>query len=181
MSDRDRRRWDERYERGGPVSPDEVTLPPVFETFAELFPTTGQALDLACGRGAAAVWLARRGMTVSGFDVSPVAIARAEELAALSGVRQRCRFRVVDLDAGLPDGPPADVVVCHRFRDSRLDGAIISRLAPGALLAISALSEVGASPGPFRVEAGELSRAFAALEPIAAGEGDGEAWLLARR
>ena len=57
---------------------------------------------------------------------------------------------------------------------------IIERLAPGGLLAISALSEVGASPGPFRVTAGELGRAFAALERIAAGEGDSVAWLLAR-
>ena len=180
MSDRDRQRWDERYRRGGPVSPEEVTPPPVLDAFAELFPTSGEALDIACGRGFAAVWLARRGMTVSGIDISPVVIAQAGELALVSGVAQRCRFVVADLDAGLPAGPPADVVVCQRFRDSRLDEAIIARLTPGGLLAISALSEVGASPGPFRVAQGELTRAFAALEPIAAGEGDGEAWLLAR-
>ena len=180
MSDEDRRRWDERYEGREPVSLDEVSPPPVFEAFAELFPTSGHALDVACGRGATAVWLARRGMTVTGFDVSPVAIAQAGELALTCGVQDRCEFVVTDLDGGLPAGPVADVVVCHRFRDARLDGAIISRLAPGGLLAISALSEVGASPGPFRVAAGELSRAFAALEPIAQGEGGGEAWLLAR-
>jgi 2-polyprenyl-3-methyl-5-hydroxy-6-metoxy-1,4-benzoquinol methylase len=180
VSDEDRQRWDERYRRGGSVSPEEVRLPPVFEPFAELFPTSGAALDLACGRGSAAVWLARRGMTVSGIDISPVAIAQASELARTNGVAGRCRFVVTDLDAGLPAGPPADVVVCHRFRDSRLDDAVIARLAPGGLLAISALSEVGASPGPFRVARGELSRAFAALEPITAGEGDGQAWLLAR-
>jgi hypothetical protein len=72
-------------------------------------------------------------------------------------------------------------VLCHKFRDARLDSAIMARLAPGGLLAICALSEVGADPGPFRVQAGELERSFAALEPIAAGEADGEAWLLARR
>jgi hypothetical protein len=119
-------------------------------------------------------------MTVSGFDVSPVAIAQATDLALASGVAPRCRFVVADLDAGLPPGPPADVVLCHRFRDSRLDDDIIARLAPGGLLGISALSEVGASPGPFRVEARELNRAFAALDLIAASEGDGQAWLLAR-
>jgi 2-polyprenyl-3-methyl-5-hydroxy-6-metoxy-1,4-benzoquinol methylase len=163
------------------MSLDDVSLPPVFEPFADVFPTAGHALDLACGRGTAAVWLARRGMTVSGFDVSPVAMAQASELALASGVTQRCRFVAVDLDAGLPASPPADVVLCHRFRDSRLDGDIVARLAPGGVLAISALSEVGASPGPFRVKAGELSTAFGVLEPIAAGEGDGEAWLLARK
>lgn len=120
-------------------------------------------------------------MTVSGFDVSPVAVAQAGELALAGGVAPRCRFVIADLDTGLPAGPPADVVVCHRFRDARLDGEIVARLAPGGLLAISALSAVGASPGPFRVEPGELVRAFTVLEPIAAGEGDGQAWLLARR
>jgi 2-polyprenyl-3-methyl-5-hydroxy-6-metoxy-1,4-benzoquinol methylase len=180
VSDHDRRRWDERYESRGPVSLDEVTLPPVFEAFADVFPTSGQALDIACGRGTAAVWLARRGMTVSGLDVSAVAIAQATDLALASGVAPRCRFVVADLDAGLPPGPPADVVLCHMFRDSRLDDDIIARLAPGGLLGISALSDVGAAPGPFRVEAGELRQAFATLDVIAAGEGDGEAWLLAR-
>ena len=65
-------------------------------------------------------------------------------------------------------------------RDRRLTGRRPWRLAPGGLLAITALSEVGATPGPFRVAAGELSAAFAGLDVIAAGEGQGEAWLLAR-
>jgi SAM-dependent methyltransferase len=181
VSDHDRRRWDERYVGRGRVTLDDVSLPAVFEAFADVFPTAGQALELACGRGTAAVWLAGRGMTVIGVDVSPVAITQAGELAVAVGVSQRCRFTVGDLDTGLPAGPPADVVLCHRFRDPRLDGEIIARLAPGGVLAISALSEVGASPGPFRAEAGALSRAFAALDPIAAGEGEGQAWLLARR
>lgn len=50
----------------------------------------------------------------------------------------------------------------------------------GRLLAIAVLSEVGAGPGPFRPAPGELTAAFADLEPIAAGEADGQAWLLAR-
>ena len=65
--------------------------------------------------------------------------------------------------------------------DRRLDRAITDRLVPGGLLAISVLSAVGAAPGPFRAEPGELRAAFADLTVIAAGEGDGEAWLLARR
>ena len=135
---------------------------------------------MACGQGGASVWLARRGLDVLGVDVSPLAIERARELSADNGVGQRCRFEVADLDDGLPPGPPADVIVCHKFRDRRLDAAIVERLAPGGLLAVSALSEVGARPGPFRVTAGELGLAFAALEHLAEGEGDGEAWLLAR-
>ncbi len=74
-----------------------------------------------------------------------------------------------------------NVVVCNRFRDRRLDRPIVERLIDGGVLAISALSEVGAAPGPFRAKAGELRRAFDDLDVIEEREGDGEAWLLARR
>ncbi|ORV17924.1 class I SAM-dependent methyltransferase [Mycobacterium celatum] len=181
MTTKDRVRWDEIYTSSGPPRADAVGPPALFADFEDLFPTAGQALDLACGQGLAAVWLVRRGMAVRGFDVSAVAIGHARDLARRSGVEDRCRFDVVDLDQGLPSGPPANVIVCHRFRDRRLDRAIIGRLAPGGLLAISALSEVGAAPGPFRAAPGELTSAFAELELIAADEADGVAWVLARR
>ena len=55
------------------------------------------------------------------------------------------------------------------------------RLRPGGLLAICVLSEVGATPGRFRAAPGELRTAFSTLDEIAAGEADGQAWLIARR
>lgn len=176
----DQRRWDERYTSKGPASGGAVGPPGVFADYVDDFPTTGRALDVACGRGLAAVWLAQRGLEVIGLDVSAVAIGQARELARHSGVDDHCRFDVVDLDDGLPDGPPVDVILCHRFRDPSLDHELIERLAPGGLLAAAALSEVGAEPGPFRAAPGELAVAFAQLDVIAAGEGQGQAWLLAR-
>lgn len=119
---------------------------------------------------------------MTGFDISPVAIDLATDHAAAMGVADRCTFHVVDLDRGLPDGPAVDLVLCYLFRDRRLDAAIVDRLAPGGLLAIAALSEVGAEPGSHRVPAGELRRAFGRrLEVVADGEGEGRAWLLGRR
>lgn len=180
MSDADRARWDEKYARRGPAPVDAVGPPPTFAGHESVFPAAGHALDLACGQGLAAVWLAGRGLQVWAVDVSAVAIGHAQNLARRSGVGDRCRFDVVDLDQGLPAGPPVDVIVCHRFRDRRLDAALIERLTPGGVLAITVLSEVGAAPGPFRVPAGELPAAFAELDLIDAGEGDGDAWLLGR-
>jgi SAM-dependent methyltransferase len=46
----------------------------------------GRALDLACGEGRNAVWLAERGWRVTGVDFSDVALAKAERLAASRGV-----------------------------------------------------------------------------------------------
>jgi SAM-dependent methyltransferase len=181
VSDDDRARWDIRYAERQAVSTDSVSLPETFRPFVAEFPSAGSALDIACGDGAAAVWLADRGMTVLGVDVSPVAVHRATELAAAAGVADRCHFVVADLDAGLPAGPRADVILCLAFRDERLDAAITARLAPGGLLAASALSEVGGHAGRFRIASGELDRAFGHLDVLASGESDGRAWLLARR
>jgi SAM-dependent methyltransferase len=180
MTGEDRHRWDERYASQPPAEADVVGPPSLVAAYADAFPVRGNALDLACGRGLASVWLARRGLDVLGLDISTVAIDQARELARRSGVDERCRFNVVDLDDGLPPGAPVDVIVCHKFRDRRLDRAITERLAPGGLLAMAVLSEVGADPGPFRAAAGELPAAFAELELIAAGEGGGHAWLLVR-
>lgn len=46
----------------------------------------GRALDLACGEGRNAVWLAERGWRVTGVDFSDVALAKAARLAERRGV-----------------------------------------------------------------------------------------------
>lgn len=155
--------------------------PAIFAAFEAELARRGLALDLACGRGETAVWLASRGMQVHAVDISPVAIELARTLASSCGFADRCRFEVADLDGGLPDGPPADLILCHLFRDARLDRALVERLAPGGLLAIAVLSEVGAGPGSFRARPGELRAAFGDLDLVADGEADGRAWLLGRR
>src|SRR5579883_3161269 len=52
-----------------------------------------RALELGCGTGASAVWLARQGFAVTAIDLSPLAVRRARRRAARAGVR-------VDLVAG---------------------------------------------------------------------------------
>jgi SAM-dependent methyltransferase len=47
--------------------------------------TPGRALDVGCGEGADAIWLARQGWTVTAIDVSDVAVIRAREAAELAG------------------------------------------------------------------------------------------------
>ncbi len=49
----------------------------------------GRVLDVGCGEGADAVWLARRGWDVTALDVSGVALARAAEHASEAGVDVR--------------------------------------------------------------------------------------------
>lgn len=182
MSEEDRLLWDARHSAdGGSDGLEAPGIPAVFAPYEDLFPEAGFALDVACGRGRTSVWLATRGLEVCGVDVSPVALDRARHLAASHGVSGHCRFQLADLDLGLPCGPPADLLICHMFRDQGLYRPIIGRLKDGGLLAIAVLSEVGARPGSFRAPAGELNAAFEELSVIADGEDEGRAWLLARK
>lgn len=181
VSESDRAHWDQRYADAGPSPLDAPGLPEAFAPFEPLFPHQGHALELACGRGRAALWLATRGMTVLAVDVSPVAIELARRQAERLGLADRCRFDVVDLDGGLPPGPPADLILCHLFRDARLTPAITGRLARNGLVAVATLSEVGAAPGRFRARQGELRETFAELDVLSHTEADGLATIVARR
>jgi SAM-dependent methyltransferase len=138
-------------------------------------------LEIACGKGHAAIWLASRGIDVHAVDASPNAITLARELLSRSGCAARVRFEVFDLDAGRPDGAPVVLLLCHNFRDARLDQAMMDRLAPTGLLAIATLSEVDVGPGSFRARPGELRQAFGELEHLVEGERDGRAWLIGRK
>ncbi|MDT7742523.1 MAG: hypothetical protein QOE59_1601, partial [Actinomycetota bacterium] len=140
----------------------------------------GRALDLACGRGTVAVWLAARGLATTAVDVSPEALRRTGELAAEHGVP--VTTVCADLDEGLPPvgAVPVDIVVCQRFRDPALYPVLPRLLVPGGLLVVTVLSTVGDAGGSYRAGPGELRAAFGPLEVLVDEEGRGEAHLVAR-
>ena len=75
--------WDARYsERGGPKWSGRPNGRLVAEV-ADLAP--GRVLDVGCGEGADAIWLAQRGWMVTAVDISDVALGRAREAAELAG------------------------------------------------------------------------------------------------
>src|ERR687891_2489869 len=75
--------WDARYsERDGAMWSGRPNGRLVAE-IADLTP--GRALDVGCGEGAVAIWLARRGWTVTAIDISDVAVCRAREAAERAG------------------------------------------------------------------------------------------------
>lgn len=76
--------WDARYsERDGAM----WSGRPNGRLVAEAEPLApGRALDVGCGEGADAIWLARRGWKVTAIDVSEVALSRAREAARQAGV-----------------------------------------------------------------------------------------------
>lgn len=66
--------------------------------------TPGTALDLGCGEGGDAIWLARQGWRVTAVDVSQVALDRAAGHAADAGVGDRVTWAAHDLHADFPAG-----------------------------------------------------------------------------
>ena len=75
--------WNERYagrELVWTAEPNRLFAAEVVDLAA------GRALDLACGEGRNAVWLAERGWRVTGVDFAAVGLAKARELAASRGV-----------------------------------------------------------------------------------------------
>ena len=75
--------WNARYrERDGAMWSGQPNGRLVAE-IADLTP--GRALDVGCGEGADAIWLAGRGWTVTAIDVSDVAVGRAREAAERAG------------------------------------------------------------------------------------------------
>jgi SAM-dependent methyltransferase len=64
----------------------------------------GTALDLGCGEGGDALWLAERGWRVTAVDISQVALDRAAEQAGSVGLGDRIDWRRHDLAASFPSG-----------------------------------------------------------------------------
>lgn len=158
----DAERWDARHREAAtatPQPPDALLERP---DLVALIPTSGVALDVACGLGAQTLWLAGRGLRVIALDVSPVAIASVVDAAATAGMSDRIDAAVTDLDAGLPLEPGSvDVVVCQRFRQPALYPRFVDLLRPAGVGIVTVLSQVGAdSPGMFHARRGELLAAF---------------------
>jgi SAM-dependent methyltransferase len=76
--------------------------------------TPGTALDVGCGEGGDAIWLAARGWRVTGVDVSRVALSRAAALAAADPhVAERITWRQADVFAFEPEPASFDLVSSH--------------------------------------------------------------------
>lgn len=101
----------------------------------------GRALDLACGEGRNAIWLATMGWEVTAVDLSPVAIARAKSLAERAGVS--VKFIARDILEFEPGSKCFDLVLIAYLHvpvaeRRQILARAASALAPGARLLIVA-------------------------------------------
>ncbi|MCX7098528.1 MAG: methyltransferase domain-containing protein [Methylococcales bacterium] len=136
-------RWDLHYSLLGP---DDYPAVAVLAEHRFLLPENGTALDLACGLGANAVFLAQQHLAVTAWDISTVAINKLNAYSRHRGLNvSACQQNISpDSFAGLG----FDVIVVSRFLDRGLSDAIIDALKPDGLLFYQTFTQEKATPSP---------------------------------
>jgi SAM-dependent methyltransferase len=164
--------WDERH-RAAAERDDAPPLPLVIETASEMKP--GRALDLACGTGRNALWLAEHGWSVTAVDGSPAAIELVRKRAVERGVN--AVERGVNVDAQVADLEKDEyaiepshwdlVVISYYLQRDLFEPAKRGVVPGGVLAAIVLLGE-----GRFSVKPGELRGYFSGWEILHDHEGN---------
>lgn len=128
--------WDERYAGATRVWSGQPNGALVAEV-SQLPP--GRALDVGCGEGADAVWLAAKGWKVTALDVSQVALGRAARHAAEAGAEVTWRHAGLveaEIPAATFDLVSAQYPALLHTPNDDAEHALLSAVAPGGLLLV---------------------------------------------
>ena len=163
MSGVDREKWNRRYRDGAYHG---RTHPSAFlEECAAALPEPGRALDLACGTGRNAVYLADLGFAVDAVDISAEALAIGQARAPTLPIR----WLEHDLDSGFVPEASYDAIVNIRFVDLPLLESLLPSLRPNGVLIVEQHlatprdDVIGPKNPAFRVAPGELARLASTL------------------
>jgi SAM-dependent methyltransferase len=98
--------WSDHYESGNPPWETGEPSSELARVLAEERIAPCRVIELGCGSGINAVWLAQQGFDVTGVDITPLAIERARQRAIAAGVTVRFEVAdVLDLPADYGDFP----------------------------------------------------------------------------
>ena len=159
MTEADRDKWNERH-RDGYAAHGQPS--PVLEQWIDRIPR-GRALDLACGSGRNALFLAANGFEVDAVDISDAALDIGRRRARAAGLRVNWIEQDLDESPALADSYTLLLVV--RYVNLPLIRKLSDRLLPGGMLVTEQHfvtgAEVGGPSDPmFRLQPGAL-REFA--------------------
>jgi ornithine--oxo-acid transaminase len=144
--------WDERYGSSAALWSGHVNAV-VRDEVAGL--PVGRALDVGCGEGGDALWLAEQGWEVVGVDVSRVALDRAAARARDTGLEARTTWEHRDLLEWTPPAEAFDLVsvaFVHLATEDRREvyARLAAAVAPGGTFLVAAHhpSDLGVVPRP---------------------------------
>jgi SAM-dependent methyltransferase len=168
MAETPRRDFEATYQAGEP--PWDIGRPqPEIVALAEAGEIVGEVLDVGCGTGENALYLASLGKRVVGIDAAPTAIAKAREKAAARGLQ--VPFLVADaLDLGKLRRRVETAIDCGMFHaldpgERRAYAQSLTEvLSPGGTLILLCFSdEEPPGPGPHRIAEYEIGDAFRSI------------------
>ena len=138
--------WNESYASGEPLPWDTGTPDPVLvEMIESRAIAPGRTLEIGCGTGTNAIFLAQHGFDVLGVDISEIAVGKARAKA-----HGRCRFEVMDFLVA-PSGGPFDFVFdrgCFHIFDDESERARFAQNVAAELVEHALwLSLIGSTEG----------------------------------
>jgi tellurite methyltransferase len=167
------------------ASPEALTPSRWLVDNGDLLPPAGRALDVACGRGRHALWLAGRGFDVDAIDRNPEAIEHVKAIAQTQHLNLRAT--VIDLETEPPPGlgtAQYDLVVGFNYLHRPLMPALREALKPGGRLYYETFTRRQAARGhprnpAFLLNDGELATLVAPLIVLRSREGEFEGRFIA--
>jgi SAM-dependent methyltransferase len=164
--------WDERYrsrERAAEDFSAEPT-PLLAETAAGL--SVGKALDLACGTGRNALWLASRGWQVTAVDASSTAIDFLLTTASQRGFTLAAKIANLEEHEYRIEASAWDLIaICYYLQRDLFEPAKRGVVPGGLLISIVHITESGEEPTAHRLRPGELQKYFKDWEILHYREG----------
>ncbi|MEK6750482.1 MAG: class I SAM-dependent methyltransferase, partial [Pseudomonadota bacterium] len=127
--EKSRLKWNNIYQQAAVGQAEPCTL---LRDFVHLLPRVGDALDIACGLGGNALFMAHQGLQVTALDISEIAVQRINEYAH----RRQLKIQAKTADFCVDPLPatPFDVIVVSHYLERRLGPLIAAALRPGGLL-----------------------------------------------
>ncbi|MBN2647883.1 MAG: class I SAM-dependent methyltransferase [Thiotrichales bacterium] len=164
-------KWEHHYANADLKSPAHPCF--VLQQHSRLLPLRGRALDLACGLGGNARFLARCGLKTDAWDISDNALSVLNQYAHLHQLP--ITPLITDLKQMLLPYQQYDVIVVSRYLDRALRQPLIDALKPNGLLFYQTFLGPVQIQGPnnpdFYLQSGELTRLFSSLKIWVYGEG----------
>ncbi len=164
MTEEDRKKWDSRY-GARPIY--DIPGPRAWLVDHATMLKQGRALDLACGTGRNALFVAQQGYVVDAIDISMEALTR------LLGKARRLGVPVnpiqADLDTFVLPKSTYDLVMVFYFLNRKIFPAIVESLKSGGILIYETFNTHFLSVKPdiepiYLLSSGELCRSFPELE-----------------